>query len=312
MKLLLCVFLLMPFFANAQTYIKGNNLIEVPTTTATAAGTTTLTAASQTNQQFTGATTQTVVLPDATTLPVGRRFFISNRSSGVVTVNYNGGSNAQTMAAATETVFILISKATAAGTWDISYLGASGSGTTYTANQYGVALSSATNATLTILAPASTSTAVLLAQGASANPKWGEQLADSILRTGTNTSCSNFSVNLPFTSSNAETGFDTSMIGTNIMTAPATGLYLVTGYIQGTGGGASVINIRFCQNACDSGAHTYDIQNAISTDANRAQGSASRIIFLTAADTVSLRCATGSGSQNADAFSFQVMQLTPH
>ncbi len=46
------------------------------------------------------------------------------------------------------------------------------SGTTYSANQYGVALSSATNATLTILAPDSTTTKYLKSGGASANPSW--------------------------------------------------------------------------------------------------------------------------------------------
>lgn len=113
---------------NAQTYIKGKALIAVPATTATAAGTTTLTTASQTNQQFTGSTTQTVVLPDATTLPSGRSFFITNRSSGVVTLNYNGGSLAQSLAAGTEVRAYLISNGSAAGTWDISYISSGGGG----------------------------------------------------------------------------------------------------------------------------------------------------------------------------------------
>ena len=43
---------------------------------------------------------------------------------------------------------------------------------TYTANQYGVALSSATNATLTILAPDASTTKVLTSGGVSANPTW--------------------------------------------------------------------------------------------------------------------------------------------
>src|SRR3990167_3152321 len=45
-------------------------------------------------------------------------------------------------------------------------------GTTYTADQYGVALSSATNATLTILAPDASTTKVLTSGGAAANPSW--------------------------------------------------------------------------------------------------------------------------------------------
>ncbi len=47
-----------------------------------------------------------------------------------------------------------------------------GSGTTYTANQYGVALSSATNATLTILAPDASQAKYLKSGGSSANPAW--------------------------------------------------------------------------------------------------------------------------------------------
>lgn len=126
--LIFIIVFMLSVVCNAQTYIKGKALIEVPATTATAAGTTTLTTASQTNQQFTGSTTQTVTLPDTRTLPNGRSFFISNRSSGVVTLNYNGGSLAQSLAAGTEVRALVISNATAAGTWDISYLSASGGG----------------------------------------------------------------------------------------------------------------------------------------------------------------------------------------
>jgi len=104
----------------AQTYIQGPALIQVPTTTVSAAGTTTLTNASQTNQQVTGSTTQTIVLPDATTLQKGRQFYIMNRSTGILTVNFNGGSLAKSMAGNSEAVFIVINNASSIGTWDIS------------------------------------------------------------------------------------------------------------------------------------------------------------------------------------------------
>lgn len=112
------------FFASlthGQTYIQGRNLIEVPATIATAGSSTTLTSASQTNQQFTGTAIQTVILPNATTLQNGRRFYITNRSTGNVTVNYNGGTLAQTMVGNTEAILIVESNATSIGTWDISY-----------------------------------------------------------------------------------------------------------------------------------------------------------------------------------------------
>lgn len=151
---------------NAQTFIKGKALIEVPATTATAAGTTTLTTASQTNQQFTGSTTQTVVLPNATTLPNGRSFFISNRSSGIVTLNYNGGSLAQSLAAGTEVRAYLISNGSAAGTWDISYLSASGGITSIVAGSGLVATTITSTGTLTVDSGTTANKIVKLTSGA--------------------------------------------------------------------------------------------------------------------------------------------------
>jgi hypothetical protein len=101
--------------------VRFNNVIEGLRTQATAAGTTTLTASDAKVQQFTGATTQTVVLPDATTLSVGQSFKITNRSSGVVTVNANGGGLVQTMAAGSQTEVTVVTNGTAAGTWDSAY-----------------------------------------------------------------------------------------------------------------------------------------------------------------------------------------------
>jgi len=62
-----------------------------------------------------------VVMPNATTLVNGHSFIIANRSSGAVTVNMNGGSLLQTMAAGTFAEYTLISNGTAAGTWDVAY-----------------------------------------------------------------------------------------------------------------------------------------------------------------------------------------------
>ena len=60
------------------------------TSTATAAGTTTLTNTSSYYQQFTGSTTQTVVLPVTSTLQTGWTFHIVNNSSGLLTVQSSG------------------------------------------------------------------------------------------------------------------------------------------------------------------------------------------------------------------------------
>lgn len=108
---------------DANGNIKLTNAIQGYTSTTTAAGTTTLTAASTYNQTFVGGTTQTVVLPDATTLSVGWAFEINNESSGTLTVNTNGGSLLTTVYSFGVTIVTCMSIGTAAGTWDIMYFG---------------------------------------------------------------------------------------------------------------------------------------------------------------------------------------------
>lgn len=117
---------------DANANVQSNNFIDNATTTATAGGTTTLSATSAKTQQFTGSSTQTVVLPNATTLPVGTQFYITNRSTGAVTLNMNGGTLLQTLAASSFGLFTLINNGTAAGTWDSAYSSGGGSGTVTT------------------------------------------------------------------------------------------------------------------------------------------------------------------------------------
>jgi hypothetical protein len=95
-------------------------LLQQLTSTATSAGTTTLTASSTTWQRFTGSTTETVVLPDATTMKVGRNFVIQNRSTGVITVNFNGATLAALVSPGCERDFNLYANGSAAGDWAIS------------------------------------------------------------------------------------------------------------------------------------------------------------------------------------------------
>lgn len=97
---------------------KFNVLATGVTTTATAAGTTTLTVASTQFQQFTGATTQIVVLPDATTLVTGHSYIIANKSAGAVQVNANGGGGILSVTAGDWAIITLIAAGSAAGTWD--------------------------------------------------------------------------------------------------------------------------------------------------------------------------------------------------
>jgi len=116
-NLLLILFLSIQVLG-AGSYFKGPGLIEGFTTITSAAGTTTLTVASETKQIITGSTTQTIKLPDATTLPLGRKFLIINKSSGTVTVNDNSSSLVATVLANTQVEVHLRVAGSAAGTWD--------------------------------------------------------------------------------------------------------------------------------------------------------------------------------------------------
>ena len=93
-------------------------------TFATAGGTTTLTNTSKNVIQFTGSSNQTCVLPDATTIPLGRSYIIDNDSSGIITVNANGGANIITLPANTVATVVSYSNGSAGGSWDNSqYIG---------------------------------------------------------------------------------------------------------------------------------------------------------------------------------------------
>lgn len=108
-----------------------NNLSLKYATTVTAAGNTVLTAASAYHQYFTGTTTQTITLPAANTLAqIGFPFNIVNLSSGVVTINDNGGNVLQSMASGSYVYAIVTDISTANGAWQIQYsVNSAGGGT---------------------------------------------------------------------------------------------------------------------------------------------------------------------------------------
>jgi hypothetical protein len=103
------------------TLAVATNIATGYATTATAAGTTTLTAASAQQQYFTGSTTQTVVLPVASTMAqLGQTFRIVNNSTGVVTVNSSGANLVATMAAGDEvTITCILLSGTTAASWEV-------------------------------------------------------------------------------------------------------------------------------------------------------------------------------------------------
>ncbi len=103
-----------------MAFHKFGHTIQRQATTVTAAGTTTLLNNSPSYQQFTGTTTQTVVLPDATTCPIGMKFVIQNRSTGIVTINLNGGSLAATVAAGSQRKFQVYNISSSPGVWNVT------------------------------------------------------------------------------------------------------------------------------------------------------------------------------------------------
>jgi hypothetical protein len=109
----------------------ANSFLSGYATTATAASSTTLTVASAYQQFFTGTTTQTVVLPVASTLVLGQSFLIVNNSTGVVTVNSSGSNLVQTMAANTSAIITcILASGTSAASWNVVYyFNGGGSGT---------------------------------------------------------------------------------------------------------------------------------------------------------------------------------------
>lgn len=92
-------------------------LIEQKTTTTNSGTTTSLTVASTTLQRFTGSLTQIVVLPDATTLLLGRYFLIENESDKNITLNYYGGTFAVYVASGTQRRIDLYGNSNSKGDW---------------------------------------------------------------------------------------------------------------------------------------------------------------------------------------------------
>lgn len=116
------LFLLIVFMCSTvfgQTYIKGPALIEGVAFIVSAGSSTDLTKDSQTNEIVTGITTQNVDLPSALTVPVGRRFYISNESTGIVTVRDFGENSLATLPPSTSITVRLAVAGGANGTWNL-------------------------------------------------------------------------------------------------------------------------------------------------------------------------------------------------
>jgi hypothetical protein len=105
---------------DANLNLSANNLIPGFATTATAAGTTTLTVASAGIQQFTGVTTQTIVMPVTSTLVAGQSFTFINKSTGALTVNSSGSNLIATVPAGnTLNIVCVLITGTTAASWSV-------------------------------------------------------------------------------------------------------------------------------------------------------------------------------------------------
>ena len=104
---------------DANANVNFNNFISGFTAVTAAAGTTVLTVASTRTQVLVGSTTQTIQLPNATTLQLGQSFIFVNNSSGVLTITNNAGATIDTVPAGGAAQLGATSIATSAGTWGI-------------------------------------------------------------------------------------------------------------------------------------------------------------------------------------------------
>lgn len=181
---------------DANSNLSANNHINKLTSTATAAGTTTLTVASTYNQVFTGSTTQTLVLPVASTLAAGQGFWIQNVSTGVVTVQTSGSNSIQAMASNTSLFIDVINTAGGTGTasWDWVYAPQASSALVNPMTTLGDIIYGGASGTATRLAGNITTTTNILTQtgngSVSAAPAWFAMIPPTIstaTATGTGT-----------------------------------------------------------------------------------------------------------------------------
>jgi len=96
-----------------------NNAVVGFTAITSAVGTTVLTNSATQIQAVTGTLTQTIQLPQATTLLKGTFYTISNMSTGLVTVKDNAGTTLETITTGGAVQFLCASNLTSAGTWGI-------------------------------------------------------------------------------------------------------------------------------------------------------------------------------------------------
>ena len=104
---------------DANENVVFNNFTSGFTAVTAAAGTTVLTVASTRTQVLVGSTTQTIQMPNATTLQIGQSFIFVNNSSGALTITNNAGATIDIVPSGGAVQIGATSIATNAGTWGI-------------------------------------------------------------------------------------------------------------------------------------------------------------------------------------------------
>lgn len=166
-------------------------------TIATAAGTTTLTVASAPTQQFTGVTTQNLVLPNATALRNGFWYDVINQSTGAVTVKLNDASTLKVVAGSSTIRFTLINNGTSNGAWAFT-------------SSYGDSASAITALTSDVTASGPGSAAATIALNAVTNAKAAQMAARTMK--GNNTTATANAADLTIAQIQALLGFQVNYI----------------------------------------------------------------------------------------------------
>jgi len=138
---------------NSTSAPQANATLNGWTSTATAAGTTTLTNTSSHQQEFTGVTTQIVVLPVTSTLALGWGFEIINNSTGNLTINSSGGNLVGTITGGTSaSVVCVLTSGTTAASWDFDidgFISQTGTGSVVLATSPSLTTPTLNNSTIT-------------------------------------------------------------------------------------------------------------------------------------------------------------------
>lgn len=102
--------------------ITGNNITNSVQSVTSVNGTTTLTVLSPRDLRLIGSSSQTIQLPNATTLPLNNKFEFNNNSTGTLTIVNSGGSIQTTIQSGGYCIIDCQDNSTSNGTWDFHFL----------------------------------------------------------------------------------------------------------------------------------------------------------------------------------------------